>query len=301
MNMTWKTILYLFLAIILLEVFLAGHLKETFHIGTNPETGKFSVWNSEREFSIQEQINEEFQPDVLIAEGKEEKAIYGSERVYEAFQRVFGQTHALADFKLIRMLLIIDVLWLLLALLLRSVIALKPKSLQVFFEMIYGFFENLVMETLGTHRKSYTPYITTIFLFIWTSNLIAMIPIPGNLEPTRNLNVTLGMGLIAVGFVQIAAIRAHGFWHYIKHFGEPMVFLAPLEVIGVVAKVVSISFRLFGNILGGSIIILVVSNLCQFVFLPVGLQMFFGLFVGTVQAFVFTMLSLTYLSIEIAE
>jgi F-type H+-transporting ATPase subunit a len=74
-----------------------------------------------------------------------------------------------------------------------------------------------------------------------------------------------------------------------------------LDIIGEASKVVSISFRLFGNILGGAIIILVVSSLVKFVIFPVGLNLFFGMFVGTIQAFVFTMLALTYIGVEISE
>ena len=75
--------------------------------------------------------------------------------------------------------------------------------------------------------------------------------------------------------------------------------MAPLNVIGELAKIVSISFRLFGNIMGGSIIILVVSYLTYSVIIPVPLYLFFGLFVGTVQAFVFTMLTIVYISVQV--
>ena len=74
--------------------------------------------------------------------------------------------------------------------------------------------------------------------------------------------------------------------------------MAPLNVIGEIAKVVSISFRLYGNIMGGSIIILVVSDLVYQLILPPFLYGFFGLFVGTIQAFVFTMLTLVYISVQ---
>jgi len=77
--------------------------------------------------------------------------------------------------------------------------------------------------------------------------------------------------------------------------------LAALDIVSEFSKVISISFRLFGNILGGAIIIVVVSSLVSYIVLPVGLNLFFGIFVGTVQAFVFTMLALTYIGVEIAE
>jgi F-type H+-transporting ATPase subunit a len=74
-----------------------------------------------------------------------------------------------------------------------------------------------------------------------------------------------------------------------------------LDAVGEISKVVSISFRLFGNILGGAIIMLVISSLVKFILFPVGLNLFFGLFVGTIQAFVFTMLSLSYISVAVTE
>ena len=73
--------------------------------------------------------------------------------------------------------------------------------------------------------------------------------------------------------------------------------MAPLNVVGELAKVVSISFRLFGNILGGAIIISVVSHMIYSLVLPPFLYVFFGMFVGTIQAFVFTMLTITYISV----
>ena len=132
--------------------------------------------------------------------------------------------------------------------------------------------------------------------------MIGMIPIPGFMEPTRNLNVPLGLGVLAVSIVHITAFKVKGVWGHLKNYVNPVknpLFL--LDIIGELSKIVSISFRLFGNVLGGAIIILVVSSLVSYVVFPVGLNLFFGLFVGTIQAFVFTMLALTYIGVEISE
>ena len=132
--------------------------------------------------------------------------------------------------------------------------------------------------------------------------MIGMIPIPGFIEPTRNLNVTLGLGLFAIVVVHVTAIKAKGFWHHLQNYINPVknpLFI--LDIVGEVSKIVSISFRLFGNVLGGAIIILVVSSLVKFIMLPVGLNLFFGIFVGSIQAFVFTMLALTYIGVELGE
>ncbi|MFA7057766.1 MAG: F0F1 ATP synthase subunit A, partial [Candidatus Cloacimonadales bacterium] len=174
-----------------------------------------------------------------------------------------------------------------------------PVKLQVVAEMAYGSFESLVGDSLGRNNIHFTPYLLTLFLFIWISNLIGLVPIPGISEPTRNLNVTIGLGIIAIVVVQYNAIKKKGLWGHIKSFAEPMFFLAPLNIIGEVSKVVSIAFRLFGNIMGGAIIILVVSELVRYMMVPIVLSGFFGLFAGSVQAFVFTMLAMSYLAVEI--
>ena len=81
----------------------------------------------------------------------------------------------------------------------------------------------------------------------------------------------------------------------------PNIFMAPLNVVGEIGKSISLPFRLYGNIFGGAVIIIVLAGLLCQIILPVGLMLFFGLFVGTIQAFVFTMLSMTYIAVAIAE
>jgi F-type H+-transporting ATPase subunit a len=104
-----------------------------------------------------------------------------------------------------------------------------------------------------------------------------------------------------MGFIlaHYSGIKVKGFKKYAKAYFEPIFFMMPLNLIGELAKVVSISFRLFGNIMGGAIIILVVSYLTYSVLLPPVLCAFFGLFVGTIQAFVFTMLTVVYISVQV--
>tara|TARA_A100001015_G_scaffold196267_1_gene218891 strand:- start:20 stop:871 length:852 start_codon:yes stop_codon:yes gene_type:complete len=127
-------------------------------------------------------------------------------------------------------------------------------------------------------------------------------------EPTKSVNTDLALGLLVFFSVQIYGIKNKGVVGYLRNFFDdpfPMkgwmacfFFLNPffyLNLIGVVANVVSHSFRLFGNIFGGSMIIVIVSSLLKYFLVPVGLFAYFGLFAGLVQAFVFTMLTVTYL------
>ena len=152
-------------------------------------------------------------------------------------------------------------------------------------------------------------FVTSIFLFILFCNIISIVPWME--EPTQNLNTTLALGITSFLYVQFNGLRAHGIKGYLKEYTEPFFIMAPLHVIGKLASIVSMSFRLFGNIFGGAIITGMYMNLIKrYVILEiVGLGMglnfvilfFFGLFEGFLQAFVFTMLSLTYLSIAIAH
>ena len=289
-------LLIIFAVIEIILLALSGFLNNQLQIGFN-EDGKFVFGNTPHEFVLSDRITEDFQRDKFIEEKGEEKVIYGSEELYNAMT-VLAKGTPVSTFQLLRMLLIVDLVLLFIALFTRKRLFERPSKIQVAFESIYGMLEGFVVETLGPKLIGFTPYIVTIFIFLWICNIIGMIPIPGFMEPTRTLNVTMGMGIMVGIVVHATAIKHKGVGGYLKGYLTPMVIL---DVIGELAKVVSISFRLFGNILGGAIIILVVSSLVKFVVLPVGLNMFFGLFVGTVQAFVFTMLALSYISVAISE
>ena len=133
-------------------------------------------------------------------------------------------------------------------------------------------------------------------MFLWVCNVLGIIPYMS--EPTKDLNTTLGYGILGFFIAHYAGIRTKGLKAYLLEYFQPIFFMAPLNIIGELSKVVSISFRLFGNIMGGSIIITVVSHLVYSLVLPPILNGFFGLFVGTIQAFVFTMLTLVYISVQ---
>jgi F-type H+-transporting ATPase subunit a len=175
---------------------------------------------------------------------------------------------------------------------------LIPGPWQQIAELLVQWFKELVHDALGeAYKEQYFPLICALFIFLLMCNWIGVLP--GMDEPTKDINTTLGLGLMGFVIAHGTAIKVKGLKQYLKEYFEPMFFLMPLNVVGEVAKVISISFRLFGNIMGGSIIIIVVSHLVYGLLLPPFLYGFFGLFVGTVQAFVFTMLTLVYISVQI--
>jgi F-type H+-transporting ATPase subunit a len=176
--------------------------------------------------------------------------------------------------------------------------SILPRPIQALGELIVSLLYDLTEDALGKDlAKTYAPLICALFMFLLLSNWLGIIP---HLEePTKDLNTTLGLGIMGFLIAHYAGIKSKGFKAYIKEYFQPIFFMMPLNLIGELAKIVSISFRLFGNIMGGSIIILVVSYLTYSVILPPFLYAFFGLFVGTIQAFVFTMLTVVYISVQV--
>ena len=176
--------------------------------------------------------------------------------------------------------------------------SILPRPIQSLGELIVSLLYELTEDALGENlAKTYAPLICALFMFLLFSNWLGIIP---HLEePTKDLNTTLGLGIMGFVIAHYAGIKSKGIKAYLKEYFQPIFFMMPLNVIGELAKIVSISFRLFGNIMGGSIIILVVSYLTYSIILPPFLYAFFGLFVGTIQAFVFTMLTVVYISVQV--
>ncbi|PKK91341.1 MAG: ATP synthase F0 subunit A [Candidatus Wallbacteria bacterium HGW-Wallbacteria-1] len=185
--------------------------------------------------------------------------------------------------------------------------SLVPNRFQAAVELIIGAFDNLCTETLGEKRaRLYFPFIMTIFLFVWIGNVLDVLPpvfnlIPDFKAPAGDLNTTLGLGIVVFLVFNLSGIYYKGFINYFAEWFQPFIFMFPLNFVGEIAKVISLSFRLFGNIMGGGIIIIVVGHLVHHLVIPIFLDGFFGIFVGTIQAFVFTMLSLVYIATAIAE
>jgi len=215
---------------------------------------------------------------------------------------------------------VMGILWTLMWLAMRRLTRV-PGGGQVLLEQFVLAFDDLVTSSLELptrkENRVFFPLIASLFLFLLLSNFMGFFPTNLFEEPTADINCTLSLGLMAVMIATYCGIKTKGLGGYCNELMGPLwsqkgatgmelvankasaLFFLPLSLIGEMAKVVSISFRLFGNIIGGSIIIVVVSTLVANVVLPVGLDLFFIFFVGTVQAFVFTMLTLTYIAVAI--
>lgn len=173
-------------------------------------------------------------------------------------------------------------------------VSLVPAGAQNVFELIISGLEEFMVEITGEEGRSFYPYIATLFLFILTCNLIGLLP--GFLSPTSNINTPLSMALCTFVFTHYLGIKFHGV-KYIKHFLGPIPWLAPLffpiEIIGHTARVLSLTLRLFGNIMGEDLVLAILLLLAGKFLAPLPM-MFLAVFTSTVQAFIFTLLSMMY-------
>ena len=186
----------------------------------------------------------------------------------------------------------------------------RKKGIGHFLVVSFGeAFVDLCSQILGKFSSGHFSFVTSIFCFILICNTVSIIP--WFEEPTQDINTTLALGLVAFAYVHMNAIRTHGIWAYTKEYFSPFILMFPLNVVGKLANVMSISLRLFGNIFGGGIISKIYRSSIDgsIVFESIGIlsglnliiTLFFVLFEGFIQAFVFSMLTLTYLSIAIQK
>ncbi len=204
--------------------------------------------------------------------------------------------------------LVVTILLILLSLYAHYTLKQKQSILKFVILQYVQSFKELLNQTLQSSPVGHLAFIGSLFTFIFCCNVISLIPFIE--EPTKDLNTTLALGLISFFYVQINSIYHKVIKEYSHDFIQPFFLMFPLHVIGKLTSIMSLSFRLFGNIFGGYVIStlwfqLVSSSIyMQIAGLTLGLnlllQSVFCIFDGTIQAFVFSMLTLTYLSMEIA-
>jgi F-type H+-transporting ATPase subunit a len=174
-------------------------------------------------------------------------------------------------------------------------------SLRTVVEMVLEFVCDLGKSLIGAHQyEKFLPILCGLFLFIFVSNLTGLVP--GFVPSTESINTNLAMGLSVFLVYNYAGIKEHGA-HYIKQFLGPVLFLMPLmvviELVAHLARPVSLSLRLYGNIFGDHLVLSVFTGLTYLV-LP-SFLLFFGLLVASLQSFVFTLLSGIYIAMAISH
>jgi F-type H+-transporting ATPase subunit a len=184
--------------------------------------------------------------------------------------------------------------------LLRSRLSIEsPGGLQHMFEGIHGFIEGQSRDVIGHHSERFTPFLVSLGLFILISNLFGVIP--GLESPTASPVVPLGCAICAFVYYQAQGFRESGV-AYLKHFLGPMWWLSPLmlplEIISHLARLMSLTIRLYANMFAGDMVTLVFFSL-----IPIGVPVvFLGLHIGValLQAYIFVLLTTVYLAGAVA-
>jgi F-type H+-transporting ATPase subunit a len=206
--------------------------------------------------------------------------------------------HAIPDYLVMCVLIVLFITAL--SLLVRSRLSVEsPGTLQILLEDLVGGVNSILRENIGPKGPKYLPLIGTVGLFIFTANMLGKVP--GFMSPTANINVTLGCAITVWVYYHLQGIKEQGIVSYLKHFavlpGAPIV-IAPLvliiETISHLSRVLSLSLRLFGNIFGEEMVVLIIGSIVPFIApLP---MMVLGVVTGTLQAFIFVMLTIIYLA-----
>jgi F-type H+-transporting ATPase subunit a len=174
-------------------------------------------------------------------------------------------------------------------------LSVVPGNLQLFFELILDNMYKFQKTIMGKRGMVFFPMISTLIILVFFCNFNGLIP--GSFAPTSYLNTTLAYALMIVFLTHFMGFKIHGI-KYLKHFMGPSLVLAPLmfvvELVSHAARVVSLSFRLFGNVLGEDLVIAILVMLAGQYFLPLPM-MFLGLFTGFLQAYIITLLAMVYI------
>ena len=211
-------------------------------------------------------------------------------------------------------LLVVTVLLIILAAIVTRKLTKRPGRMQVLVEKLVGMLYGLVEDTMGKHNLKFAPYIGTLFLSSIFGTLIGMTQLFRS--TTADLSVTLAWALVTTGMVWYNSIKNFGFKSWIKGFTEPIVVMTPMNIVSEIAQPISMAFRHFGNVAGGSVLTALIyaalALLSNLVFgwlpevitswlppvlqvgIPAVLSIYFDLFSGFVQALVFSLLTMVY-------
>jgi len=169
---------------------------------------------------------------------------------------------------------------------------LRPGLAQNMLEWVVEAIEKLIREMVGVEDTAiFLPVVGTLAFFIGTANLIGLLP--GLKSPTPDINTPLSMALVVFFSVPYFGVRTRGVWGYLKHYVEPIFLMLPIEIASEIARTFSLTFRLFGNIMGEEIIISIMFIVMP-LFVPVPM-MLFSIFTGLLQAYIFTLLTCVYI------
>ena len=158
-------------------------------------------------------------------------------------------------------------------------------------ESAFSFVYNFFLDLLGEEGKAYIPYMITVMVYLLISNMIGLL---GFKPPTKDLNVTASLAVMSIVLVEAAGIRKKGVKGWIRGFAEPLPAVAPINVLEIFIRPLSLCMRLFGIIMGATVVMALIKNLLPLI-VPLPFSGYFDIFDGAIQAYVFVFLTSLYI------
>ena len=179
-------------------------------------------------------------------------------------------------------------------LLVRNLKVENPGKVQLALESAISWASDFFEGIIGKENRRYIPYLITVLLFLGVSNTIALL---GFKPPTKDLNVTAALAIMSMCLIEFSGIRKNGLKHWVKHFASPVPVVAPIMILEVVIRPLSLCMRLFGNMLAGFVVMELLKILVPLL-IPIPVSFYFDIFDGLLQAYVFVFLTALFMNEE---
>ncbi|MDO4621599.1 MAG: F0F1 ATP synthase subunit A [Eubacteriales bacterium] len=175
----------------------------------------------------------------------------------------------------------------------------NPGKRQLLAEFVVQWLDNFTEGMLGEHGKQYGQYIATVLMFIGLCNITGIF---GMKPPAKDMNVTIALALMSIILIEAAGIRAKTFKGWLKAFSQPIAIVTPINILELVIRPLSLCMRLFGNVLGAYVIMALIEFILP-VGLPIVFSLYFDIFDGFIQAYVFVFLTSLFIqeAVEVEE
>ena len=167
----------------------------------------------------------------------------------------------------------------------------NPGKRQVILETAVCGLQNMVKGIIGEEGAGYVPYLVTVIVYIGISNIIGLF---GMKPPTKDLNVTGALAIMSIILIEYSGIHAKGVKRWAKSFAEPVAVVAPLNVLEIFIRPLSLCMRLFGNVLGAFVVMELLKIIMPAI-LPIPFSLYFDIFDGLIQAYVFVFLTSSFI------
>lgn len=170
----------------------------------------------------------------------------------------------------------------------------NPGKVQLALESLIEWGENFFKDIIGEENKRYIPWLMTVALYLACANVIGLF---GFKPPTKDLNVTAGLALMSMLLIEYSGIHKNGVKHWCGHFAKPVPLVAPIMILEIFIRPLSLCMRLFGNMLGGFVVMELVKQVAPLI-IPIPLSFYFDIFDGLLQAYVFVFLTGLFMNEE---